>query len=232
VIERVVLVHGAWHGAWCWAAVVRDFTERGIPVTAVDLSSVNVATATLADDADAVRHALDAEATGALLVGHSYGGAVVTDAGVHPSVEHVVYLTAFALDAGESVVQNAVLGGEAMTLAEGLDFDSAGVVVRVKPERATEFFFHDCAPAAAADATARLRPQSLAAMSGVPRAVAWRDRPTTYIVCTEDRGIPVALQQNFAARSGAAVLELPRSHSPFLSAPAELTEVLAHLASA
>jgi pimeloyl-ACP methyl ester carboxylesterase len=232
MIDRVVLVHGAWHGTWCWDAVVDDFARRGIDVVAVDLPSVTRADASLADDADHVRAALDEGSGPALLVGHSYGGAVVTDAGVHPDVAHVVYLTAFALDAGESVVQNAVPGGEEMTLPEGLDVDVDDGTVRVKPERATEFFFHDCAPPVAADATARLRPQSLAAMSGVPRAVAWRERPTTYIVCTDDRGVPVALQQNFATRCGAAVVELPRSHSPFLSAPAELTEVLAHLASA
>lgn len=232
MIDRVVLVHGAWHGAWCWDAVVQDLTERDIDTVAVDLPSVTRADATLADDADEVRAALDEGSGPALLVGHSYGGAVVTDAGVHPRVEHVVYLTAFALDAGESVVRNAVPGGEDSTLPEGLDLDGDAGVIRVKPDRATEFFFHDCAPAVAADAIARLRPQSLAAMSGTPRAVAWRERPTTYIVCTDDRGVSVPLQRNFAARSGSAVLELPRSHSPFLSAPAELAEVLAHLASA
>jgi len=225
-----VLVHGAWHGAWCWDAVVERLDAHGLPVRAVDLPSVSHASATLADDADEVRAALDESAARTLLVGHSYGGAVVTDAGGHPHVEHVAYLTAFVLDEGESVATNGVPGGEDMRLPDGLDFDLSAGVVRVKPDRAAEFFFHDCAPAIAAEATARLRPQSLTAMSGTPRAIAWRERPTTYILCTEDRGVPVELQRNFAARTD-AVMEIPRSHSPFLSAPAELAEIMVHLAS-
>ena len=67
-------------------------------------------------------------------------------------------------------------------------------------------------------------------MSGTPRTIAWRERPTTYILCTEDHGVPVALQRNFAAQTD-AVVEIPRSHSPFLSAPGELAEILGHLAS-
>ena len=230
MIERIVLVHGAWHGAWCWETVIERLDARGISVRAVDLPSVLHASATLADDGDEVRAVLDESAARTLLVGHSYGGAVVTDAGVHPHVEHVAYLTAFVLDEGESVVTNGVPGGEDMQLPDGLEIDMSAGVVRVKPDRATEFFFHDCAPEVAADATARLRPQSLTAMSGTPRAIAWRERPTTYILCTEDHGVPVALQRNFAARTD-AVVEIPRSHSPFLSAPGELAEILGHLAS-
>ena len=95
--------------------------------------------------------------------------------------------------------------------------------------RAVEFFFHDCSEADAGDAVARLRPMSLAAMGGVPRAIAWRERPATYVVCTDDRALPVALQQSNAKRVANSV-ELDASHSPFLSQPAATAAILAELA--
>jgi pimeloyl-ACP methyl ester carboxylesterase len=224
-----VLVHGAWHGAWCWETVARRLDEAGIRAVAVDLPSVSEPAATLADDADRVLAELDEIEEPALLVGHSYGGAVVTDAGVHPRVEHVVFLTAFALDEGESVSDNAVPGGESMTLVDALVFD--GDTVSVDPARATEFFYHDCSDAVAAAAIARLRPHALASMMGTPRAVAWRGKPSTYVLCADDRAVVLPLQRNLAARTGATI-EIATSHSPFLSRPQALAAVLTRLASA
>jgi pimeloyl-ACP methyl ester carboxylesterase len=152
---------------------------------------------------------------------------VVTEAGVHPDVEHVVYLTAFAIDEGESVAVNDLAGGETTKLGEAMEFD--GDLVRVNPARAAEFFFHDCAPADAAAAVAQLQPMSLAAMTGTPNAVAWRGKPCTYVVCTDDRALPVALQRSSAARVGNTI-EIPTSHSPFLSRPDLVTAMLARLA--
>ena len=173
----------------------------------------------LAADGDNLRAALDAIDGPVLLVGHSYGGAVISDAGAHPNVEHLVYLTAFPLDTGESVMRERARGWRGHELAEAMQFD--GDIVTVDPARSVEFFYHDCAPEVAAAAAARLRPMSMAAMAGVTRAVAWREKPATYIVCTDDRAIPVALQRSGAARAG-EVLEMPTSHSPFLSRPDEL----------
>lgn len=218
------LVHGAWHGAWCWELVVPELAARGIDAVTVDLPSVQRPGASVADDADEVRRAIDAVDGPVVLVGHSYGGAVVTEAGTHPKVQHVVYVTAFALDDGESVSSNALVGGESMRLVEALVFD--GEVSTVDPDRATEFFFHDCAPDVAAAAVARLRPMSMEAMRTAPRSVAWKDKPATYIVCTDDRGVPVALQRSAAARC-AATVEIHTSHSPFLSDPQLLAETLA-----
>jgi pimeloyl-ACP methyl ester carboxylesterase len=222
--KTAVLVHGAWHGAWCWELVVPKLAARGIDAVTVDLPSVQRRHATVADDADEVRRAIDAIGGPVVLVGHSYGGAVVTDAGAHPDVEHIVYLTAFALDDGESVSSNALLGGESMRLVEALRFEAD--VSTVDPDRATDFFFHDCSPDIATAAVARLRPMSLDAMRSAPRAVAWRNKPATYIVCTDDRGVPVELQRSAAGRC-AAVIEIPTSHSPFLSQPELLADTLA-----
>jgi len=219
----VVLVPGAWHGAWCWDLVTRRLDATHVPNIAIDNPSVARAPASLADDGDNLRRTLDAIDGPVVLVGHSYGGSVVTDAGAHPNVVHLVYLTSFPLDAGESVSENALVGGEEMKLPEALTFD--GDVVRFAPERATEFFYHDCAPDAAAAAAAQLRPMSLAAVTGTPRAVAWREKPSTYVVCTEDRALPIALQQSAASRCG-AVVEMPTSHSPFASQPDLVVDLL------
>src|SRR4249920_292329 len=96
----VVLVHGAWHGAWCWEPVVDGLCARGIDVVAVDLPGHGEDRGTLTDlhgDAARVREVLDQLEAPVVLVGHSYGGAVITEAGVHPNVHQLVYVAAFAI---------------------------------------------------------------------------------------------------------------------------------------
>src|SRR5436305_3712872 len=100
----VVLVHGAWHGAWCWDKVVRELDAAGVTNVTVENPSVAEAPSSLTDDVVNVHRVLDAIAGPVVLVGHSYGGAVVTGAGTHDAVRHVAYLTAFALDDGESAI--------------------------------------------------------------------------------------------------------------------------------
>jgi pimeloyl-ACP methyl ester carboxylesterase len=190
----------------------------------VENPSVANAPSDLAADADNVLRTLDAVDGPVLLVGHSYGGAVITDAGVHPSVEHLVYITAFALDAGESVIENDLAGGEDIKLTEGISFD--GDLLGFDPARAVEFFYHDCSSTDASAAVEQLRPMSLAAMGGVSRSVAWRQKPATYVVCTDDRALPVALQQSNAKRVANSI-EVTASHSPFLSQPAVIAAILA-----
>jgi pimeloyl-ACP methyl ester carboxylesterase len=218
-----MFVHGAWHGSWCWEPVRNILHTDGIATAAVDNPSVTAPGSDLAADGDHLRSALDAVDGPVVLVGHSYGGAVISDAGAHPNVVRLVYLTAFALDAGESAAQNNLSGGEDMKLAEALVFD--GDTVTVAPGRVVEFFYHDCPPDLADAAVARLKPMSLAAMTGTSRAAAWREKPASYVVCTDDRAIPVALQRSCAARVDDAV-EMSTSHSPFLSRPGDLAKIL------
>jgi pimeloyl-ACP methyl ester carboxylesterase len=224
----IMLVHGAWHGSWCWEALRPHLHDRGFPTAVVDNPSVTTPGSDLAADGANLRRALDAVGGPTVVVGHSYGGAVLSEAGAHPNVERLVYLTAFALDAGESLVQNALFGGEDMGLTSALVFD--GETLSVEPDRAVEFFFHDCADEVAAAACSQLRPMSMAAMGGVVGAPAWREVPASYVVCTDDRAIPVALQHACAARVG-DVREMPTSHSPFLSRPDELARVIADIVS-
>jgi pimeloyl-ACP methyl ester carboxylesterase len=176
-----------------------------------------------------VRGALDSTEGEVVLLGHSYGGAVISAAGVHPNVAHLVYLCAFALEAGESAAKNALPGGEGPNeLGAALVFGHS--VLTVDPERAVGAFYHDCTPEVAAAAVERLRPQSLAALAGEVDAAAWREKPATYVVCTEDRALPVALQRSNAARVGESV-DWPTSHSPFLSRPELVADLLVELCS-
>jgi pimeloyl-ACP methyl ester carboxylesterase len=228
VSRTVVLVHGAWHGAWCWEQVVERLDAAGQASVAVDLPSVSSATATLADDAACVRDALDQLTGEAVLVGHSYGGSVITEAGTHPAVAHLVYLTAFVLEVGESPAENTLTGGARGALEDAIRFGDG--VLTIDPDGAVAVFFHDCTPEVAAAAVARLRPMSLAALGGKVTVAAWREKPSTYVVCTDDRGLTTALQRSNAARTGNSI-DWPTSHSPFLSRPDLCAELLLELSS-
>src|SRR3954470_8178352 len=133
----VVLVHGAWHGAWCFDRVLPLLEKAGVSAVAVDLPGHGADPGPVTDlhgDADRVRSALDGIAGDAVLLGHSYGGAVITEAGVHPAVRHLVYLCALALDAGESCMAAAVREAEELdlrwdegpNLAEGIEAHDDG----------------------------------------------------------------------------------------------------------
>jgi pimeloyl-ACP methyl ester carboxylesterase len=175
------------------------------------------------DDADCVRAVLDTVDAPVVLVGHSYGGAVITDAGTHDAVHELVYISAFALDVGESVRQNELTGGAGSALEGALGFD--GDVITVDPQRAVAALYHDCPDEAARSAVAALRPQSMASFAGIPREIAWRAKPATYAICTDDRAVMPALQRA-AARRVTQSVEWPTSHSPFVSRPDLVLDLL------
>ena len=233
-----VLVHGAWHGAWCFDPVVAGLRDRGIDAVAVDLPGHGDDPGPLGDLHTAsarVREVIDGLDGDCVLLGHSYGGAVITEAGVHPKVRHLVYLCAFALDAEESCMAAAVREAEVLdlgwdegpSLAAAIDVRDDGNSV-LQPALAAECLYHDCDDATAVAALARLGPQPMVTLGDVPHAVAWRERPSTYVVCTEDVAVPAALQRVMAARCTTTV-EWPTSHSPFLSAPERLVDLLTDL---
>lgn len=232
--STVVLVHGAWHGAWCWEQVLPLLDAASVPVIAVDLPTVSHPNATMHDDADYVRGALDAITGDVVLVGHSYGGVVITEAGVHPNVSHLVYLASFALEVGESAQQNAVEGGaDGGALADAIDIatvPTGETVLTIKPEGAVGAFYHDCTPEVASAAVERLRPQPIASLAEPVHAAAWHDKPSTYVVCTEDRAVPAALQRGIAQRA-TTTIEWATSHSPFASRPELVADLLIDLSS-
>jgi pimeloyl-ACP methyl ester carboxylesterase len=229
-MRTIVLVHGAWHGPWCWAEVLGSLADAGVPSVTVDCRGPDVPA-----DAAAVTAALDGlgPSAKAVLVGHSYGGAVVTAAGTHPAVERLVYLCAFAPDADETVLGLARDHEEPGDLAAVVRIHDDGTST-LDPELAPAALYGDCPPADVERAVGLLRLQHGKTLSTPPGVAAWRERPTTYVVCGADRAVPPSLQRSMAARiPDVAIVEWPdSSHSPFLSRPAEVADLLVALASA
>jgi pimeloyl-ACP methyl ester carboxylesterase len=229
-MRTVVLVHGAWHGAWCWAAVLAGLDERGVPAVPVELPGPELAADVAAVEAE-LEH-LAADGRRVVLVGHSYGGAVVTEAGAHPVVERLVYIAGFALDDGESAASVTAAsgddGGELASIIERLD---DGRLV-LDPAAVGPVLYGDCRPDDVERAASLLRPQALATLRGEPAAVGWRMKPTTYAVCGADRAVSPDLQRRMAARiPDVALVEWPgASHSPMLSRPGDVADLLAALA--
>lgn len=232
----VVLVHGAWHGAWCWDRVLPLLGEAGIEAIAVDLPGHGESTEPLGDlasDAAMLRTTLADIDGPAVVCGHSYGGAVVAEGtDLHPAGRRVVFLTAFCLDPGESctaaATDVAVPDTEATALGPALVFHD-DATISLDPDRAGPALFHDCAPADIAWAVARLGPQASAELNGVATNRAWRELESTYVVCTEDRAVAPTLQRAMAQRCTASI-EWPTSHSPFLSRPDLVAGLLVDLA--
>ena len=221
-MTHLVLVHGAFHGPWCFDPLVEILRRRGSMCTTPELPLTS-----LAADAAAVTRALDRLHEPVVLLGHSYGGAVVTVAGVHPRVERIVLLAALAPDDGEPPSGGPLEIDEAFLSALR---PSAAGPLEVDPKRAAELFYPDADPRAAAAAVARLRPGNTGLPSERIERAAWRLRPTDYVVCAGDPIILPASQRAFAARTGAAVHEIPGDHSPFLARPEALAELILRIA--
>jgi pimeloyl-ACP methyl ester carboxylesterase len=214
----VVLVHGAWHGAWCWDEVAARLRADGTPVVALDSPSV-ASGGDMYDDARNLRDAIAAAGGETVVVGHSYGGVVVTEgaAGAH-GVRHLLYLTAFMLDEGESL---ASIAGS--TPPDWQIPDPEGRTLSVAG--AQQVFYNTCAPEVADAAAARLRPQTIASFVQPVRSVAWRDVPSTYVICDRDQAIPVPAQEAMAARAD-TTQRLESDHSPFLSDPDAVADLI------
>jgi pimeloyl-ACP methyl ester carboxylesterase len=217
-MPTIVLVHGAFHGPCCFDPLVEELKHRGIECVAPELPLTS-----LADDVAAVRAVLDRADGPVTLLGHSYGGAVVTEAGNHPAVRQLILLAALAPDAGEPASGGPVQIGEAFLTALRPSADGR---LEVDPDMAAAAFYPDVSPEVAADAVAKLRPGATGLRHERITAAAWRTTPCTYVVCADDPIVLPAAQRALAARCGATVRELPGDHSPFLARPAELADLL------
>lgn len=224
--RSIVLVHGAWHGPWAWEKVAGPLRERELDVRTVELPSSGPDPSLLADmyeDAATVRRAIDSVDGEALVVAHSYGGVATTEGAAGAgNVGHIVYLTAFMLDEGESLF--SAVGG--VVPDWWIRSEDTGTVF---PGRGEEIFYNDCSAEDQAAAVAKLQPQLEESFTQPVRSVAWRDVPTTYVICERDNAIPVFAQEHMAQRA-ADVRRMDASHSPFLSMPDQVVSLIAELA--
>ncbi|MEE8311964.1 MAG: alpha/beta fold hydrolase [Candidatus Binatia bacterium] len=225
-----LLVHGSWHGAWCWERLDRLLAEAGHRVRAIDLPAhgkdrTPYWRATLEGYAARI-HEAAAELDRPILVGHSMGGAAITRAASDEprAFSALVYVCAFVPRAGQTVY-GLSRGDRNSWLDRSMSFRATSA--RFRPERAHEVLYSSCREGDAAWATARLRPDPLRPLMQRMKLANAISCPRTYVECTEDRTVTISLQRSMVAGAGFdRVLTMKSDHSPFLSAPPELA---AHL---
>jgi len=224
-MSTLVFVHGACvrDAAWWWHKMTEPLAERGVATLAVPLPSCGEAGPTLGDlydDVAACREAIRSVGRPVVLCGHSYGGMVITEAGADERVIGLIYLTSVMPDAGQS--QGELVGSEpAPWLRPGEDG-----TLGVDPDMVRRFFLQDCDSATTDEAVSRLTRQSLTPFTQAPREIAWREKPTSYIVCTEDLATPAQAQRQ-RIREPARAVEFSAGHHPFLSRPEAFADSIA-----
>ena len=222
----IVLVHGAWHGPWCWQLLVPHLEAQGLSVRCADLPSAGEAPAGLAQDAEHVSALLRRLSGPVVLCGHSYGGMVISAADTgSTSVRQLVYVCGYMPAAGESLESSLRAAGErrpghwVRRLPHGR--------TQVDAARAAALFYQDCDDATRSWAIQRLQPHWGEVLSQPVADPAWRRLRSTYVHCSEDRALAPTVQRNVYAPRAQQVVTLDSGHSPFLSQPRRLAEVLA-----
>jgi pimeloyl-ACP methyl ester carboxylesterase len=212
MINNIVLVHGGFVDGSGWRGVYDILKQNGLHV-----SIVQNPTMSLAGDVAATRMAIEAESGPVILVGHSYGGVVITEAGNHRNVAGLVYITAFAPDKGESVntlIANPPPGAPVPPILppkEGYLF--------LDKQKFPAAFAGDVEPQTAAFMADSQVPWGVDALSGVVTEPAWKTKPSWYLVVTDDKMIPPPAQRFMSKRAGSKVVEVPGSHSIYISNP-------------
>jgi pimeloyl-ACP methyl ester carboxylesterase len=217
--KSIVLVHGGFVDGSGWEGVYNILKKDGLDVVVVQNPTI-----TLADDVAVTRRAIATAKGDVVLVGHSYGGAVVSEAGMDPKVRAVVYITAFALDRGESVsslLANPAPGAPVPPILPPVD----GFLFLDRDKFAASFAA-DVRPDLASFMGASQVPWGLEALQGVVSQPAWRSKPSSYLVVTDDKMIPPAAQRMMASRAGSHVTETPGSHAIYVSNPEVVATVI------
>jgi pimeloyl-ACP methyl ester carboxylesterase len=216
----IILVHGAFADATGWQKVIRILEKDGYKVTAVQNALVSVA-----DDVANTRRLLDAQSGPVVLVGHSYGGVVITDASAGATnVKALVYIAAFAPDAGEILGELNDRFGPSL-LGTALVPDTAGFLY-IDRAKFRSVFAADVPAAEASVMGATQKPVNSKIFATVTNEPGWRTHPSWYSVATEDRAIKAELQRFMAARIRARTSEVHASHVSFVSQPKEIARVI------
>lgn len=217
-ITNVVLVHGAFADGSGWRRVYDLLTARGYRVSIVQ----NPLTS-FADDVAATTRVLDAQDGPAILVGHSWGGTVITEAGVHPKVAGLVYVSALIPDAGETSGQQ--YEGFAATPEFIIDVDDSGFGV-LNRDAFRAGFAADVSEADAMFLADSQVPVNMAVFGEEVSVAAWRDKPSWAVIATEDKAFDQAMLQHMASRSGADVTTVPGSHALFITQAETVADVI------
>jgi pimeloyl-ACP methyl ester carboxylesterase len=223
-VTNVVLVHGGFVDGSGWQDVHRALVRKGFRV-----SIVQNPTTSLEDDVVATRRVIAAQDGPVILVGHSYGGVVISEVGTDPRVAGLVYIAAFAPNAGESVaslIKDPAPGAPVPPILPPVD----GFLLLDRAKFAASFAADLPAEQAAFMADAQL-PWGVAALEGAVTEPAWKSKPSWYLVATDDRMIPPPAQRAMAARAGAEMAEVAASHSVYVSQPAAVADLIAEAAS-
>lgn len=224
VLASIVLVHGAFVDGSGWEAVYQLLRKEGHEVSVVQNPTLS-----LSDDIAATRRVIAQHSGPVILVGHSYGGVVITEAGNDPKVSKLVYIAAFALDAGESVasfIKEPPPGAPVPPILPPQD----GFLL-LDPAKAAASFAGDLAADKGAFLADAQVPWGLAAFSGVVSKAAWRNKPSWYLVATADQMIPPPAQHFMAKRAGATMVELLASHAVYMSRPEAVAKLIREAAS-
>ena len=211
-VKNVVLVHGGFVDGSGWEGVFKALQKDGYTVTIVQNP-----TTSLADDVAVTKRAIAAQNGSVILVGHSYGGVVITEAGNDPKVAGLVYIAAFAPDKGESVaalIKDPPPGAPVPPILPPQD----GFLLLDKPKFAASFAADVDAETAAFTADSQV-PWGVEALSGAISEPAWKTRPSWYLVATEDKMIPPPAQRFMSKRAGSTVVDVKGSHAIYVSQP-------------
>ncbi|WEK01687.1 MAG: alpha/beta hydrolase [Candidatus Sphingomonas phytovorans] len=216
----IVLVHGFWGGAAHWSKVIVELTRKGY----TSIHAVEMPLTSLADDAERTRKMVAQQDGPVLLVGHSYGGAVITEAGDLPNVIGLVYIAAFAPDAGES--PGGITQEHLPAAAANLAPDSDGYLW-VKPEKFHESFCQDLTPDEGLVMAVTQKAPLASTFGDAITAPAWKKKPSWYQISSEDRMIAPDNEARMAARLGARkIITLAASHASLASKPAEVSALI------
>jgi len=219
LIKNIVLVHGGFVDGSGWAGVYQNLKSKGYNVVIVQNP-----TKSLADDVATTKAAIDSVAGEVVLVGHSYGGVVITEAGNHPKVSRLVYITAFAPDKGESVsslIANPPPGAPVPPI-----LPSQNGYLFLDREKFAASFAADVEPGMAAFMADSQVPWGVEALAGAPTEAAWKSKASYYLVASEDKMIPPPAQRMMAGRAKATVKEVAGSHAVYVSKPAAVAEFI------
>jgi pimeloyl-ACP methyl ester carboxylesterase len=216
---NIVLVHGAWADGSCWSAVIEGLQAKDYHVTAPQFPE-----SSLADDVARLRQVLTRQDGPTVVVGHSYGGQIMTALGTDaPNVVGLVYIAAFGLDEGETIGALLAQGTPTPALAH-LDIDAQGFAW-LPEDDFVQYFAADVAPAQARVMFAVQQALSASTLGDVMGVPAWKALPSWYMVATNDQAIPPEAERHFAQRMGATTVEVSSSHVAMVSHPDEVIEL-------